>query len=103
MVAMAQTGTLTRVSAFLGLYDRESSTVLRYLRTASPSGLDLDDLCAETFSRAWGGWARFQGGDAEARAWLLRIARNAVIDAGRRRHGVRVVAIDDFRADSRPG
>ena len=103
MMAMAQAGTLTRESAFLELYDREASTVLRYLRTASVSGSDVEDLCAETFSRAWGAWSRFKGVDAEARAWLLRIARNAAIDAGRRRHGVRVVPIDDYRADPSPG
>ena len=102
MVALTQLRAEPAEATFMELYDREAHTVLRYLRTAAP-GAEAEDLAAETFSRAWRAWSRFRGTPVEARAWLLRIARNAAIDAGRRRGGVRLVPIDDHHPADRQG
>lgn len=69
---------------FYDLYQSEAVTVLRYLRSTLHQPAAAEDLCADTFCRAWDAWPRFSGTDAEARAWLMRIARNLVIDSVRR-------------------
>ena len=101
MVALTELTSAAKETLFLDLYDREATTVLRYLRTAVPAA-DVEDLCAETFSRAWGAWSRFKGGNAQARAWLLRIARNRAIDAARRR-GRQARGDRRFEAEPGPG
>jgi RNA polymerase sigma-70 factor (ECF subfamily) len=84
-------------ASFMDLYDAQSLPLLRYLRTSSPEGADLEDLAAEVFSRAWRAWPRFHGAPDDARRWLFRIARNAAVDASRRRHGVRLLPLDEER------
>ena len=79
---------------FEDLYAREFGTVLRYVRTAVGNS-DAEDLCSETFIRAFDGWARFRGDDCAARFWVLRIARNAVVDHYRRRGRARLVELAD--------
>jgi RNA polymerase sigma-70 factor (ECF subfamily) len=46
---------------------------------------DVEDLTAETYTRAWKSRKRFSGDDSAALGWLLKIARNLVIDKSRRR------------------
>ncbi|HEV3232453.1 MAG TPA: sigma-70 family RNA polymerase sigma factor [Candidatus Dormibacteraeota bacterium] len=101
---LERTTTPTPEATFLALYDREGPLVLRYLRAWAPAGADVEDLVAEAFTRAWRAWPRFQGGEPEARAWLLRIARNHAIGTWRRGRHVRLVAIDEDLPDARtPG
>ncbi len=45
---------------------------------------DVEDLTAETFVRAWKSRRRFRGSEQAALGWLLKIARNLVIDSYRR-------------------
>ena len=45
---------------------------------------DVEDLTAETFARAWKSRRRFNGSEQAALGWLLKIARNLVIDTHRR-------------------
>jgi len=70
--------------SFYALYGRECDVVFRYLRSALRDPANAEDLCGETHARAWDAWPRFRGGEQEARAWLMRIARNLVIDRVRR-------------------
>jgi len=70
---------LTTPEGFVALYRRESELVLRYCarRTLDPE--TAVDLCAETFAQAFRGRRSFRGTtEAEARAWLLTIARRQV-------------------------
>lgn len=57
--------------------------VLRYVAHLSADPQSADDLTQETFIRALGSLHRFEG-RSSARAWLLSIARRAVIDDFRR-------------------
>lgn len=45
---------------------------------------EVEDLAAETFERAWKSRSKFSGSEQAALGWLLKIARNLVIDNHRR-------------------
>ncbi|HYM97616.1 MAG TPA: sigma factor [Candidatus Sulfotelmatobacter sp.] len=76
--------------SFRTLYTSEVPIVLRYLRASVANAVEAEALCAEAFLRAWVAWPRFRGQPGEARPWLLRIARNLVIDRHRRRRLLRI-------------
>ena len=77
---------LSSAAAFSALYERAHLPVFRYLYglTGGPQQ-EVEDLAAETFTRAWKRRHFFQGDDGAALGWLLQIARRLVIDAYRRR------------------
>jgi RNA polymerase sigma-70 factor (ECF subfamily) len=79
-------------AAFGLLYDRHRLAVFRYLRTRTSSADDAADLTAITFERALVAMPRYRPTGGGILAWLLRIARNAAIDAGRRASTVPLVA-----------
>lgn len=70
--------------SFQRLYGDHVELVLRYLCAFVANPADAEDLCADTFVRAWRAWPRFVGEDAAARAWLLRIAANVARSRFRR-------------------
>ena len=74
----------TDPAAFGLLYERHRLAVFRYLRTRSPSEDDAAELTAVAFERALAAMPRYRSTGGGILAWLLRIARNAAIDAGRR-------------------
>jgi RNA polymerase sigma-70 factor (ECF subfamily) len=77
--------------AFGLLYERHRLAVFRYLRTRTRTEDDAGELTAVVFERALiaiPGYRPTGGGIA---AWLIRIARNAAIDAGRRATAVPLV------------
>ena len=76
-------------SAFGILYERHRVAVYRYLRARTDSDDAAADLAALTFERALGALERFHPAGGGFPAWLLRIARNAAIDAARRDRGHR--------------
>lgn len=71
-------------AAFGLLYDRHRLAVFRYLRARTTSEHDAADLTAVAFERALEAMPRYRPSGGGFLAWLLRIARNAAIDAGRR-------------------
>ncbi len=71
-------------AAFGLLYDRHRLAVFRYLRTRTSSEDAAAELTAVTFERALTAMPRYRPTGGGFLAWLLRIARNAAIDAGRR-------------------
>ncbi len=83
-VTEADVGRLDPAS-FGRIYEQHRLSVYRYLRARTGSEQDALDLAADTFERAWGSLAGFRRRDGGVQAWLLRIARNAAIDAHRRR------------------
>jgi RNA polymerase sigma-70 factor (ECF subfamily) len=89
--------------AFGVLYQRHRLAVFRYLRTRTASEDDAAELTAITFERALTAMARYRSSGGGVLAWLLRIARNAAIDAGRRTSTVPMLAdVADVRATSSP-
>jgi RNA polymerase sigma-70 factor (ECF subfamily) len=85
-------------AAFGLLYDRHRLAVYRYLRTRTPSADDAAELTAVVFERALAAMSRYRPSGGGIVAWLLRIARNASIDAGRRASSLPLIT--DF-ADER--
>src|SRR4051794_23501125 len=70
---------LTTPEGFVGLYRRESKLVLRFCARRVLDAETAVDLCAETFAQALSSRRGFRGvTEAEARAWLLTIARRQV-------------------------
>ena len=55
---------------------------------------DAEDVTQVVFVKAWRKWDEFEGDDAQRRAWLLRIARNATLDAVRKRDLRRMAPLD---------
>ena len=70
--------------AFGVLYQRHRLAVFRYLRTRTASEDDAAELTAIAFERALRAMPRYRSTGGGVLAWLLRIARNAAVDAGRR-------------------
>lgn len=61
------------------MYRREASLVLRFCARQVLDAETAVDLCAETFAQALRGRGGFRGcSEAEARSWLLTIARRQV-------------------------
>jgi RNA polymerase sigma-70 factor, ECF subfamily len=75
-------------AAFGILYARHRLAVFRYLRTRTSSEDHAAELTAVTFERALKAMPRYRPSGGGFLAWLLRIARNAAIDAGRRASAV---------------
>ena len=75
-------------AAFGQLYRRHRLAVYRYLRARTGSDDAATELTAVTFERAFVAIARYRPAGAGFPAWLLRIARNAAIDTGRRKIAV---------------
>jgi RNA polymerase sigma-70 factor (ECF subfamily) len=78
-------------AVFEALYAENSDAVFRYLRARTSSEDDALDLAATTFERALRFVERNHTVDLGA-GWLLRTARNAAIDAARRRRTAELVA-----------
>ena len=71
--------------AFQALYLQSHLMVYRYIFGLLGGPIqDVEDLTAETYTRAWKARQRFRGDEQAALGWLLRIARNLVIDSYRR-------------------
>jgi RNA polymerase sigma-70 factor (ECF subfamily) len=93
-------------AAFGLLYARHRLAVFRYLRTRTSSEDDAAELTATTFERALKAMPRYRPSGGGFLAWLLRIGRNAAIDAGRRASAVPLDAdladLADERGSSAP-
>jgi RNA polymerase sigma-70 factor, ECF subfamily len=75
----ARGGDAAAVEGFVRALHRD---VVRYVAHLSADPQAADDLAQDTFVRALSGLHRFEG-RSSARAWLLSIARRAVIDSHR--------------------
>jgi RNA polymerase sigma-70 factor (ECF subfamily) len=69
--------------AFTPLYERYVDRVYRYCYLQLGNHAAAEDATSEVFLKALAGLGGFRGGNVAA--WILRIARNAVIDTYRRR------------------
>lgn len=64
---------------FTALYREHRDQVLAWARRFVGSGVEAEDLAAETFTRAWRNFGRFRG-EAAFSTWLYSILRNLVYD-----------------------
>jgi RNA polymerase sigma-70 factor (ECF subfamily) len=93
----------TDPEAFGEIYRRHRLSVYRYLRSRTPSDDDAIELTAITFERALVAIPRYRPRGGGLVAWLIRIARNAAIDAGRRASFVPMdTDVIDRRRDASP-
>jgi RNA polymerase sigma-70 factor (ECF subfamily) len=88
--------------AFAPLYERHVDRVYRYLRARGANHDEAAELAALTFERALSHLDRYRPGRSGFVAWLLRIARNAFIDAARRQ-GNKSVGLDQAAELTAPG
>lgn len=87
-------------AAFSRLFESQHLAVFRYIYGMHGGPVeDVEDLTAETFSRAWKARRSFSGSPRAGVGWLIRIARNLVIDAGRRRRSRPVLEIGESSED----
>lgn len=71
---------------FARLYEETHLIIFRYIYGLSGGPLqEVEDLTAETYARAWKTYQHFNGNEQAALGWLLRIAKNLVIDLSRHR------------------
>ena len=88
-------------SSFAPMYAAHRLSVYRYLRAKTSNDEEALDLTAVTFERAFAHHRRFRRRDGGVHAWLLRIARNAAIDATRRRRPTIDIASADVHLGRR--
>ncbi len=86
--ALIQSGKMISLSnkgIFNDLYSRTYLRVFRYIFSLLGGPLqDVEDLTAKTYLRAWKSRNSFHGNENAALGWLLKIARNLIIDDHRR-------------------
>lgn len=81
------------VDAFAELYNLYFDRIYRYARLKLGNAFDAEDLAAAVFLSAWKSVDSFAPrGDTSFRAWLFRLAHNALVD--RYRHANEHVSLD---------
>jgi RNA polymerase sigma-70 factor, ECF subfamily len=70
-------------AAIRQLYARYAGDLRRYVEPFCPDRASAEDIVQETFIRAWRHLPQLSSGDRPVRPWLLRVARNLLIDANR--------------------
>ena len=68
------------IDAFQSLYEAHLDTVYRYVHYKVGNGQLAEDLTQHIFLKAWEAIHRYQWRELPFQHWLLRLARNAVID-----------------------
>ncbi|HEX2988217.1 MAG TPA: sigma-70 family RNA polymerase sigma factor [Chloroflexota bacterium] len=71
--------------AFGKLYDRYLDVVYRYVYYKVGNSAEAEDLTSQLFMKAWEAMPRYQLREIPFSHWLMRLARNAVIDYYRTR------------------
>jgi RNA polymerase sigma-70 factor (ECF subfamily) len=75
---------LQDADTFQQFYNRNLMTVFRFIYGLYGGPVEeVEDLTAETFLRAWKSRHRFSGSESAGLGWLLKIARNLIIDTHR--------------------
>ena len=77
---IAQRAAQRDTAAFAALYDEHLNTVYRFVFFKVGDATLAEDLTAEVFSKVWENIDRFEWRDLPFQHWLLRVARNVVVD-----------------------
>lgn len=94
---LARRASSGEAEAFGILYDRYMSAVYRYVFYRVRNEAEAEDVTSEVFMRALRAIPKYEPRQAFL-AWLYRIARNAVIDRGRRNAARTQVSFEDALA-----
>ena len=70
---------------FAAIYERYLPRVYRYLAAKASTPEEASDLTQAVFLKAFDALGKYRAGKTPFSSWLFRIARNAAIDAHRRR------------------
>ncbi len=92
-------------NAFGMLYERYLTPIYRYCFFRVSSTFEAEDLTELTFLKAWEGLKRFSSNHKEIRsfrAWIYRIAHNAVIDHHRTHKVSEPIERQGVAADTKP-
>ena len=95
--ALARRAGSGEAEAFGVLYDRYVDKVYRYVFYRVRNEAEAEDVTSEVFMRALRAIPKYEPRQAFL-AWLYRIARNAVIDRGRRQASRQQVSFEDALA-----
>ena len=66
--------------AFANLYDKHIEHVYKHVYYLVPNKSDAEDITQEVFIRAWKAIDKYKQTGAPFVAWLIRIARNLIVD-----------------------
>lgn len=91
-------------SAFAALYDEHLNSVYRFVFFKVGDPTLAEDLTSEVFSKAWENIDRFEWRDLPFQHWLLRVARNVVVDHWRahRRFPASLDGLYEIPSDAMP-
>jgi RNA polymerase sigma-70 factor (ECF subfamily) len=95
--ALARRASAGEAEAFGALYDRYVDQVYRYVFYRVRNEAEAEDVTSDVFMRALRAIPKYEPRQAFL-AWLYRIARNAVIDRGRRQQARPQVSFEDALA-----
>jgi len=96
LVRMAASGDQ---NAFLKLFERYIDQIYTYILTFIPKPQDAEDICQETFHKAFKNIMYYQDEWAFS-TWLYKIARNTAIDHYRKNSLTPYQSIDENREDA---
>ncbi len=99
VVARAQMGEAEAVSL---LYEAHQPAIFRYVWSRLQERRAAEDLTGEVFLRMLEALPRYRSSTTPFRAWLYRIARNLIIDWGRRNRHDRLATPEETQADPAP-
>ncbi|NJD59861.1 MAG: hypothetical protein C3F13_12165 [Anaerolineales bacterium] len=91
--------------AFGELYELHASGIYRYLYAHLNDSMDAEDLTGEVFLKAWQSLPKYTERGIPFRAFLNKIARNALVDHYRRNNLTDPKApdeLDGYKADENP-
>lgn len=77
------------------LYNRYIKLLFGYLYNRLGATQDVEDICQETFLRAFKGLNKFAG-RASFKNWIFQIAKNIVADHWKKHYAQPTVLVDDF-------
>lgn len=92
LLSQAQAGD---VDAFGELYERNAARVYRFLLAHLGNHQDAEDLTADVFYRTWRSLPTFHERGVPFQAFLLKIARNALVDHYRRSSVVAFASLEE--------
>ena len=89
---------------FSKIYDKNINSIYRFVFFKVNSEEITQDLCSETFLRAWKAFQKKGDSIQNPRAFLYQIARNLVIDHYREKDRTQFVSVDNVSLlDPKPG